>query len=95
MGKNHLPSVKVKKARAYRNKRRPSDDNDIVPEVSSDSKVRFDETDADWDVLNEAVAIAKLEAVELELRSTKEREDEEETPSDTDKYDPVKEALEF
>ena len=45
--------------------------------------------------MNEAVAIAKLEAVELELRSTKEREDEEETPSDTDKYDPVKEALEF
>jgi len=46
--RNHLPSVK--KTKAYRNKRRPSDDNDIVPKVSSDSKVCFDETDADWDV---------------------------------------------
>ena len=58
-------------------------------------EIRFDD-DADWDVLNEAVAIAKQEALELESRATKEREDEEETaPSDTDKYDPVKEALDF
>ena len=28
-------------------------------------EIRFDETDADWDVLNEAIAIAKREAVEL------------------------------
>ena len=89
----NLSGVKTK---AFRNKRGPSDDNDIVPKVSSDSKVCFDETDADWDVLNEAIAIAKREAVELELMATKEREDEEETaPSDTTKYDPVKEALDF
>ena len=58
-------------------------------------EIRFNEDDVDWDVLNEFVAIAKQEAVELELMVTKEREDEEETPSDTDKYDPVKEALDF
>jgi len=59
-------------------------------------EIRFDDTDADWDVLNEFIAIAKREAVELELRTTKEREDEEETAtSDTDQYDPVKAALDF
>jgi len=64
-------------------------------EESRREEIRFDETDADWDVLNEAIAIAKREAVELS-RTTKEREDEEETaPSDTTKYDPVKTALDF
>ena len=64
-------------------------------EESRREEIRFDETDTDWDVLNEAIAIAKREAVEL-LRTTKEREDEEETaPSDTTKYDPVKAALDF
>jgi len=59
-------------------------------------EIHFDETDADWDVLNEAVANAKREALELELMVTKVREDEEETaPSNTIKYDPVKAALDF
>ena len=61
-------------------------------------EIRFDDDDDDddWNVLNEAIAIAKREAVELVLRATKEREDEEETaPSDTIKYDPVKAALDF
>ena len=61
-------------------------------EESRREEIRFDETDADWDVLNEAIAIAKREAVEL-LRTTKERE--ETAPSDTTKYDPVKAALDF
>jgi len=64
-------------------------------EESRRDDICFDETDADWNVLNEAIAIAKREAVEL-LRTTKEREDKEETaPSDTTKYDPVKAALDF
>ena len=43
-------------------------------EESRREEICFDETDADWDVLNEAIAIAKREAVEL-LRTTKEREE--------------------
>jgi len=62
-------------------------------EESRREEIRFDETDADWGVLNEFIAIAKREAVELELMVTKEREDEDETPSD--KFDPVKAAHDF
>ena len=54
--------------------------------------------DVNRNVLNEAIAIAKREAVavKIELMATKAREDEEETaPSDTTKYDPVKEAHDF
>ena len=63
-------------------------------EESRREDIRFDETDADWDVLNEFITIAKREAVELELRATKAREDEEETAR-FDEFDPVKEALAF
>jgi len=65
-------------------------------EESRRGEIRFDETDADWDVLNEAIAIAKREAVavKIELMATKAREDEEET-APSDKFDPVKEALDF
>ena len=63
-------------------------------EESRREEIRFDEDDADWDVLNEFVAIAKREAVEIELMATKAREDEEETAR-FDKFDPVKEALDF
>ena len=62
-------------------------------EESWREEIRFDETDADWGVLNEFIAIAKQEAVELELMVTKEKEDEDETPSD--KFDPVKAAHDF
>ena len=57
-------------------------------------EIHFNEDDADWDVLNEFVATAKREAVEIELMATKAREDEEET-APSDKFDPVKEALDF
>ena len=50
-------------------------------EESRREEIRFDETDADWGVLNEFIAIAKQEAVELESMVTKEGEDEDETPS--------------
>ena len=63
-------------------------------EESRREDIRFDENDADWDVLNEFITIAKREAVELELRATKAREDEEETAR-FDEFDPVKEALAF
>ena len=63
----------------YQNKKVVRPAPTVKYKESRREEIRFDDTDADWDVLNEAIAIAKREAVELDLRTTKEREDEEET----------------
>ena len=101
---NTRRSLKFKRhlyRKMYQNKKVVRPAPMVTYKESRREEIRFtdddDDDDDDWNVLNEAIAIAKQEAVELELRATKEREDEEETaPSDTIKlHDPVKAALDF
>ena len=97
---NTRRSLKFKRhlyRKMYQNKKVVRPAPMVTYKESRREEIRFTDDDDDWNFLNEAIAIAKQEAVELELRAIKEREDEEETaPSDTIKlYDPVKAALDF